>query len=78
MWKVSLIQRYCSKHDSLFLADGSVVATDRSIGRNPPPVHLQEVNCIGTEGDINECPGDDAHICLNLAAGVICPNGNLN
>ena len=62
----------------MFLADGSVVATDESVGRDPPPAHLREVNCIGTEGDINECPQDDTHTCLNLGGGVICPNGNLN
>ena len=55
-----------------------MLATDRSVGRTPPPAHLQVVNCVGTEGDINECPRDDNHICLNLGAGVICPNGNLN
>ena len=56
---------------------GSVLATDRSIGRNPPPIHLQEVNCVGTEGDINECPrGDALRDCLDPGAGVICLNGN--
>ena len=43
------------KQDEILDADGTVVATDRSVGRNPP-THIQEVNCVGTEGDINECP----------------------
>ena len=60
----------------LYVLDGIALANDRPIGRNPPPVHLLEVNCVGTEGDINECPRDDTHVCLNSGAGVICPKGN--
>ena len=53
-----------------------MLATDRRIERTHPPSHLQEVNCVGTEENINECSRDDTHVCLNLAAGVVCPNGN--
>ena len=52
---------------------GSVLATDRIVGGDSLPVHLREVNCVGTESDINECPQDDSHTCLNPGAGVICP-----
>ena len=60
----------------MYYIGGSVLATDRSIGRNPPPIHLQEVNCVGTEDVINKCPRGDTRTCLNPGAGVICPNGN--
>ena len=40
---------------------------------------LKEViNCVGNEGNIDECPRVVASECLNVGAGVICPNGNLN
>jgi hypothetical protein len=42
-------------------------------------VHLEQViNCVGTEDDIDKCPREVARECLNVGAGVICPNGNLN
>ena len=57
-----------------------MLATDVVVsGLDPPAVPLKEViNCVGTEGNINECPRVIANECLNIGAGVICPNGNLN
>ena len=55
-----------------------MLATDLSLGRGARPSHLQEINCVGTEGDINECPRVDSTECLDPGAGVICPNGNVN
>ena len=52
------------------------MATDKVAGRNPPPLLLNRVDCIGTEDNITQCPRDDTHGCLNTAAGVICPKGN--
>ena len=43
----------------MFTLGRIVLATEKSIGRNPPPIHLPKVNCVGPEGDINECPQDD-------------------
>jgi hypothetical protein len=56
-----------------------VLATDVVVSDlDPPAVPLEEViNCIGTEGDIDECPREVTRECLNIGAGVICPNGNL-
>jgi heterodisulfide reductase subunit C len=64
-------------YESLLHVDGNVLATDVVVsGLDPPAVHLEEViNCVGTEGDIDECPREDARECLNIGAGVICPNG---
>ena len=53
-----------------------MLATDVVISSS---VHLEEViNCVGSEGNIDECPRVVARECLNIGAGVICPNGNLN
>jgi hypothetical protein len=53
-----------------------VLATDIVVSSLDP--HLEEViNCVGTEDDIDECPREVARECLNVGAGVICPNGNL-
>jgi hypothetical protein len=64
---------------SLLHADGNVLATDIVVsGLDPLPVHLEEqINCAGIEDDIDECPREVARECLNIGAGVICPNGNL-
>lgn len=51
-----------------YLLHGSVLATNRPIGRPPPLVatpNLLEVNCVGIKGDINECPQDDRYSCLS-------------
>ena len=60
----------------LYPAAGNAVATDKYAGRNPPPLFLNRVDCVGTEENITQCPRDDSHVCLQTAAGVICPNGN--
>jgi hypothetical protein len=64
---------------SLLHTDGNVLATDIVVsGLDPSPVLLEEeINCAGTKGDIDECPREVARECLNIGAGVICPNGNL-
>ncbi len=54
-------------------AVGSVVAIDTRVGQDAPPTVLKEVNCVGTEESISQCPQDNTHACLNLGAGVICP-----
>ena len=54
------------------LADGSALATEDRIGRDPLPTLLNRVNCVGTESSISLCPVDD-RVCLSPGAGVICP-----
>ena len=46
---------------------------DTKAGSDPPPTVIKEANCVGTEESISQCPQDNSHICLNLGAGVICP-----
>ena len=49
------------------------MAIDTKAGSDPPPTVINEANCVGTEKTISQCPQDGSHICLNLGAGVICP-----
>ena len=49
------------------------MAIDTRAGPDPPPTVIKEANCVGTEESISQCPQDNSHICLNLGAGVICP-----
>ena len=52
-----------------------MLATDVVVGGT----ELKEViNCVGSEGNIDECPRMVVSECLNIGAGVICQNGNLN
>ena len=63
-------------HRDFLHTDQRVLATDIVVSGS---VHLEEeINCVGTEGDIDECPRMVASECLNIGAGVICPNGTLN
>ena len=57
-------------------ADGTALATSNSIGLNPPRTFLVKVDCVGTEINISQCPQDNSRTCIELSAGVICPNGN--
>ena len=62
-------------HGNFLHTDQNVLATDVISGS----VHLEEeINCVGTESDIDECPREVDSTCLNIGAGVICPNGTLN
>ena len=67
----------CWHYDTMYPADGYALATDGKLGRNPPPLLLNQVNCIGTENTIAECPKSSRQ-CRLSGAGVICPvrNGN--
>ena len=60
-------------------ADRGVVVTSKDIGRDPPPVVLKRVDCMGTEDDISKCPQDNSVFCRKPGAGVICSYiGNLH
>ena len=38
------------------------------------PINLDEVNCIGTEERLINCPFDPSHDCTHSEdAGVVCP-----
>ena len=83
MWKVRLFY-YCNSVNIVRLyistADRDVVVTDKDIGRDPPPILLKRVDCMGTEDDISKCPQDNSNsvFCRNPGAGVICSYiGNL-
>ncbi len=52
---------------------GSVVVIDTRVLPGAPPTVLNEVNCVGTEESISQCPQDNSRECYNLGAGVICP-----
>ena len=69
-------KNYLIIHESLLHADQGVLATDVVV--SSPAILEEVINCVGTEGNINECPRVVANECLNIGAGVICPNGNLN
>ena len=59
---------------------GSVAAIDTEVA-DPPPTVIKKANCVGTEESISQCPQDNNHVCLNLGAGVICPQpvkGNIH
>ena len=73
MWKVhvSYLLDTCWQYDTMYPADGYAVATRSRLGRDPPPTLLNEVNCIGTENTISECP-ESSSLCVRLGAGVIC------
>ena len=54
------------------------MATARTnLGRDPPPLVLNSVDCDGTETNIAQCT-ESSRQCLFHGAGVICPvqNGN--
>ena len=63
----------------LSLTDKSVVVTDKDIGRGQPRITLRNVECVGTEANITQCPRENSQrICFSLGAGVICPFGNIS
>ena len=49
------------------------MAIDTRAGSDPLPTVIKEANCVGNEESISQCPQDNSHTCLNLGAGVICP-----
>ena len=49
------------------------MAIDTRVGSDPPPTVLSEVECVGTEESISQCPHDNNHVCITRGAGVICP-----
>ena len=61
-------------HGSFLHTDRSVLATDVIVSST---VLEEVINCVGSEGNIDECPRMVASECLNIGAGVICPNGTL-
>ena len=80
MWKVhvSYLLDTCWHHDTMYPTDGYALATRSRVGRDSPPILLNEVNCVGTENTISECPKSSSPCFLSGAAGAICPvqNGN--